>query len=81
MFLLSHVYSLTRDTGQHIEVLLMVLVSLSLLYYFCYHALLALPATWGQAIEVPLIVLVAVSLVCQVLVMEDPGAKMSTHDP
>jgi len=33
------------------------------------------------AIDVPLIVFVAVSLVCQVDMIEDPGAKMSRHDP
>ena len=41
----------------------------------------ATPATWGEAIEVPLMVLIAVVEVCQAEVIDDPGAKMSTHDP
>ena len=40
-----------------------------------------IPETCGQAMDVPLIVLVAVSLVCQVLVMSLPGAKISTQFP
>ena len=39
------------------------------------------PATWGDAMEVPLIVLVAVLLPAQAAVIDDPGAKISRHDP
>ena len=41
----------------------------------------ATPAVCGVAIEVPLIVFVAVSLEYQADVIEEPGAKMSVHDP
>ena len=41
----------------------------------------SIPETCGQAMDVPLMVLVAVSLVCQVLVMSLPGAKISRQFP
>lgn len=48
---------------------------------YCCRYRAAAPTTCGVAIDVPLIVFVAVSLVCQVDMIEDPGAKMSRHDP
>src|SRR5690606_14756407 len=41
----------------------------------------ATPATCGEANEVPLMVLVAEVLVYQAEVMDEPGAKMSRHEP
>ena len=41
----------------------------------------ATPATCGVAIEVPLMVFVALLLVYQADVIDEPGAKMSRHEP
>lgn len=41
----------------------------------------AAPATWGHAIDVPLMVALPVSDDDAADVIEDPGAKMSRHDP
>jgi hypothetical protein len=41
----------------------------------------AAPATCGVAMDVPLMVLVAVGLLYQSDLIEEPGAKISRHDP